>query len=153
MSVSFLHAFLGCDTTSSIFGIGRECANVFNKESSTTKDQVCVAGEKALVAIYNGVENTSLDDLRYNVFCGNLVSAKLQNKPEALQPTSAAAKYHSMQVNWQVMKWKGHSIDPNKWGWQVKDGAMFPCLKDLLWTPEEMLKLLYCEGNSIYCKC
>ena len=96
MSISFLHAFLGCDTTSSIFGIGRECANVFNEEPSTTKDQVCAAGEKALVAIYNGEENTSLDDLRYNVFCAKLVSAKFQNKTEALPPISAAAKYQSM---------------------------------------------------------
>eukprot|EP00794_Sanderia_malayensis_P004305 gene4305-4874_t len=79
----------------------QECANVFNDESST-KDQVRAAGEKALIALYNGEENASLDKLRYNVFCPKLVSAKFQIKPEALPPTSATAKYHSMRVYWQT---------------------------------------------------
>ncbi len=56
--ILFLHAFLGCDTTSSIFGIGKglslkafnkseqfqECASVFCDEFSS-KEQVCAAGE------------------------------------------------------------------------------------------------------------
>eukprot|EP00794_Sanderia_malayensis_P008469 gene8469-9376_t len=93
----------------------QECANVFNDESST-KDQVRVAGEKASIALYNGEENASLDELCYNVFCPKLASAKFQIKPETLPPTSATAKYHSMRVYWQVMISKGRSIDPNMWG-------------------------------------
>eukprot|EP00794_Sanderia_malayensis_P004114 gene4114-4670_t len=64
--ILFLHAFLGCDTTSSIFGIGKglsikafnkseqfqQCASIFCDESSL-KEQVCEAGEKALITMYN----------------------------------------------------------------------------------------------------
>ena len=125
----------------------QECANVFNDESST-KDQVRAAGEKALIALYNGEENASLDELRYNVFCAKLVLAKFQIKPETLQPTSAAAKYHSMRVYWQVMIWKGRSIDPNMWGWKITDVLMHPCLMDLPCAPEEMLKLICCKCKT-----
>ena len=63
----FLHAFLGCDTTSRIYGIGKgsilkkfkdsvclqQAAIIFNDPNST-HSQVQDAGEKALVAIYGG---------------------------------------------------------------------------------------------------
>ena len=60
-NILFIHAFLGCDTTSSLFGIGkaaglklvkeketfREHAEVFRSVNSS-KDQVIAAGEKAM---------------------------------------------------------------------------------------------------------
>ena len=65
--ILFQHAILGCDTTSRLFGIGKgaivkklkgnatlkQAAEVFDSVSSTPKD-IESAGEKALVAIYNG---------------------------------------------------------------------------------------------------
>ena len=79
--ILFLHAFLGCDTTSSIFGIGKglsikafnkseqfqQCASIFCHES-LSKEQVCEAGEKALITMYNGKEEVALDEVRYNIF-------------------------------------------------------------------------------------
>eukprot|EP00112_Aurelia_sp_Birch-Aquarium-sp1_P004693 Seg1531.3 transcript_id=Seg1531.3/GoldUCD/mRNA.D3Y31 product="hypothetical protein" protein_id=Seg1531.3/GoldUCD/D3Y31 len=157
--ILFLHAFLGCDTTSSIFGIGKglslkafnkseqfqECARVFCDEFSS-KEQVCAAGEKALITIYNGKEEVALDKMRYNVFCEKLVSAKTQIRPEVLPPTSAAAKYHSMRVYCQVMMWKGEEIDPRKWGWKVINDAMIPRpTLTLDCAPEELLKPHSCH--------
>ena len=60
-NILFVHAFLGCDTTSRLFGIGkaaelklvkenetfREQAEVFRSVNSS-KDQVIAAGEKAM---------------------------------------------------------------------------------------------------------
>jgi len=65
-NVLLVHTILGCDTTSRIHGIGkgvaltkiridalfREQANVFN-HPGTSKDEVIMAGEKALLCLYN----------------------------------------------------------------------------------------------------
>ena len=65
--ILFLHALLGCDTTSHLFGIGKgtilkkfkvntslqQAANIFDQPNSTLAE-IEAAGEKALVAVYNG---------------------------------------------------------------------------------------------------
>ena len=76
--ILFLHAFLGCDTTSRIFGIGKstilkkfklstalqQAANVFDSPIST-HEEIASAGEKVFVALYNGKANDSLNALRF----------------------------------------------------------------------------------------
>ena len=75
-NILFIHAILGCDTTSCLYGIGkgaaiskfktssmlREQANVFHSDSASTHD-VIDAGEKVLVLIYNGMMTDTLDSL------------------------------------------------------------------------------------------
>ena len=64
--ILFIYAFLGCNVTSRPFGSGkglavkeikkvkfRERAEVFNSAESA-KDELVVAGEKALVSLYGG---------------------------------------------------------------------------------------------------
>ena len=77
-NILFIHAILGCDTTSRLHGIGkgtslkkfcenhqfRDQAKVFNN-TSASKEKVIEAGEKALVCLYNGKSGESLDSLRY----------------------------------------------------------------------------------------
>ncbi|KAL5020678.1 hypothetical protein ScPMuIL_002243, partial [Solemya velum] len=60
--ILFVHAVLGCDTTSRVFGLGkglalknvkdkqlfREQASVFNQTDQVEKRQIELAGEKAL---------------------------------------------------------------------------------------------------------
>ena len=72
--ILFLHALLGCDTTSRLFGIGKaaimktfrtntvlqQSAKVFDDESAAP-EEIAVAGEKALVEMYNGKKNESLN--------------------------------------------------------------------------------------------
>ena len=72
----FQHAFLGCDTTSRLFGIGKGAilkkfkansalqqeADVFDLTSSTP-GEIESAGEKAIVAIYNGEKDDTLNGL------------------------------------------------------------------------------------------
>ena len=76
--ILFLHAMLGCDTTSRLYDIGKstilkkfkaktilhQSAEIFNNPNSTAKE-IKFAGEKALVNIYNGKSNESLNTLRY----------------------------------------------------------------------------------------
>ena len=81
-NILFLHAVLGCDTTSQLYGIGKgtslkkfksskhfqEQAKVFAVESATLKD-ISATGEQVLVNVYNGTPGESLDSLRYKSFC------------------------------------------------------------------------------------
>ena len=76
----FIHAILGCDTTSSVFGIGKglalkkiklphftKQAEVF-QQPNRSKDEIASAGEAALVCIYGGLQDEELNHLRYR-FC------------------------------------------------------------------------------------
>ena len=78
----FIHAILGCDTTSRLYGLGkglslkrftssalfRDKAEQFCKKDATV-DDVIDAGEAALVCLYRGKEGDNLDGLRYAHFC------------------------------------------------------------------------------------
>ena len=61
----FMHSALKQFKSSSRF---REQARMFSTESATS-EEVCVAGEEALVILYNGSLGESLDSLRYKLFC------------------------------------------------------------------------------------
>ena len=106
----FAHAILGCDTTSSVYGLGkgqslkklmtdanfRKLAQVFFKPDAT-KEEIIEAGEEALVVLYKGHAGECLDSLRYRKFCQKLSTGKSFVQPEVLLPTSAAASYHSLR--------------------------------------------------------
>ena len=76
-NILFIHSFLGCDTTSRLFGIGkrlslkrilsdkefRSNALIFS-QNNFSQDAVITAGERALVIIYGGKSNESLNDMR-----------------------------------------------------------------------------------------
>ena len=64
-------------------------------QSASVKD-VVAAGEEAMVSIYNGKPQGTLDILRYKRFCEKVATNTSYVKPQTLPPTSAAAKYHSL---------------------------------------------------------
>ena len=139
----FVHAVLRCDTTSGIHGIGKgvalkeimkdaqfqEQAEVFNNEDAT-KGDIIEAGEKALVCLYNGRSDESLDSLRYSRFCQKITTGTSSVQPECLPPTSAAAVYHSLRVYHQVQQWRGVALPPQDWGWKLVDGRLLPLRTD-----------------------
>ena len=79
LKLLFLHAFSGCDSTSSIYGISN--ATIVNKlieneslhqdvatifcSDNLSKDQVISAGETAMVIISNGTPDQTLNSIRY----------------------------------------------------------------------------------------
>ena len=161
-SILFIHAILGCDTTSSLYGIGKglslkafmrkeqfkqQAITFSNKLSS--KEQIVADGERALAILYNGKDD-DLDQMRYSMFCDKLVSSKTQIKPEVLLHTSLAAKYYSMWVFCQAMHWKQREIDPTKWGWEITNNMMTPKYTDLPCAPEELLKIISCNCKTGY---
>ena len=110
----FLHAFLGCDTTSHLIGNGKgsiikkfkdnkslqQAAIVFDNPNAT-QAQIDHAGEAAFVVMYNvnGKKSNTLDGLRYKKYCDKVATSLTQVDPKVLPPTSAAAaKFHSRRV-------------------------------------------------------
>ncbi len=71
------------------------------------KEDIIVAGERALVSLYGGAKEEGLDVLRYRQFCDKIYKGTPHVKRRTLPPTSAAAMYHSLRVYYHVMYWKG----------------------------------------------
>ena len=91
-NILFIHAQLGCDTISSVLEIGkgaslkaynesryfREQAHVFAKSGviiETISEQITSASEKALLHLYKGTDDDTLDSLRYGMFCQKVASS------------------------------------------------------------------------------
>ena len=155
--ILFLHAMLGCDTTSRLYNIGKatilkkfkaktilhQSAEIFNNPNSTAKE-IESAGEMALVNIYNGKSNESLNTLRYRRYCEKLATNTTQVEPRTLPPTSAAAKFHNYRVFLQICQWKSIDCDlsPELWGWTKGDAGLSPTMTDLPPAPEDLLKII-----------
>ncbi|GBM20537.1 hypothetical protein AVEN_261669-1 [Araneus ventricosus] len=117
----FIHAISGCDTTSTLFGQGKnKCISLFVKHEEllntaatflnpqATTEQVTEAGENVLVALYGGDPATqSLDELRYHSFVK--AAAKTKFNLARLPPTTDAAQLHAMRSYHQC-----------KHGWETK---------------------------------
>lgn len=161
--ILFSHAILGCDTTSHLFGIGkglavnkllssanfRSCAEVFTKPDSEKKD-VIVAGERALVDIYGGIEGDTLDTLRKKIFCQKTAESVTFVQVKKLPPTSASAIYHSLRVYYQVQVWTGSDkLNPTDWGWHLTTAGTFaPHQTDMPPAPTSLLKLIRCKCKT-----
>ena len=113
---SFIHAFLGCDTTSRTFGLRkgaalkkfissvyfREQAKVSSHDSST-QDEILLASENSLVCLCGGRPGQKLDILCYQKYCEKVASRSTRIQPQSLPPTSCAAGFHSLRVQ----RWNG----------------------------------------------
>ncbi|KAL9978959.1 hypothetical protein ACROYT_G016544 [Oculina patagonica] len=128
-NILFVHALLGCDTSSRIHGIGKPVAlrklktdahfrvqAVVFSNTAAAKDDIIAAGERALVCLYNGRSGESLNSLRYTKFCQKVATGNACVQPECLPPTLAAASFPSMRVYHQVQQWKGIHLQPEEWG-------------------------------------
>ena len=154
----FIHVLTGCDTTSRIYGISKGSAikkaktdsqfgaqaDVFLKESS--KDDIVAAGECVLVGLYGGVPLEGLDLLRFRRFANRVMSSSSYVQVCTLPPTSAAAKYHSMRVCYQVQEWmnKDKKLVPKDWGWSIVQNKLLPIKTDLPAAPDSLLKMIKC---------
>ncbi len=167
-NVLFAHVILGCDTISHIYGqrkgdalklmrtnqVLQVQADVFCDPDSTKTDET-VAGEKAIVTIYKGLLGDILDFLKMQRFLNKVGSSTSHVKPEALPPSSAAAKFHSMPVK----LWMGYGdhMKPEDRGWYEKGGKYMPVLTDKEAAPKELLEVLCCNCkmgcSTKHCSC
>lgn len=159
----FLHAISGCDTTSRLYGVGKQAvltksrkdnfllqlASVFMDQTSS-REEIIKAGETAVVCLYNGNPNESVDMLRLRKFHEKARSSVAVVQPHALPPSSAAVKYHSLRVYLQVQTWMSNacSLSPEEWGWKSVQGKMVPVLTDLPPAPQELLDIVRCNCKS-----
>ena len=80
-------------------------------------------------------------------------------QPQALPPTSAAAKYHSLRVYYQVQQCKGTEAGllPQDWGWKESDSRLAPVTTALNPAPIELLHILRCNCptncSTMRCSC
>jgi hypothetical protein len=158
-NILFIHALLGCDTTSRIHGLGKatglkkfkasayfkDQARLFSGDANAvSKEDVIAAGERALVCLYSGEKDESLNTLRYSRFCQKVSTGNAVLQPENLPPTSAAASYHSQRVFLQVQQWKGIDLPPLEWGWQLKNGKFTPECTSLPPAHASLLEMIRC---------
>ena len=111
----FLHAILGCDTTSRPYGIGKpeslkkygesvyfqDQAKVFDIPGSI-QAEVATAVQNALVVLYGGKQGESLDSLRYRRYYEKVATRGQQIQPQNLPTASEAARYHSLSTGQTV---------------------------------------------------
>ena len=115
-NIILIHTILGCDTTSRLYGLVKglalkkfksdvfcKQAEVFNSDLSVAKNDIVVAGEKALVCLNGGASNEGLTTLRYRRFCEKVAKSTSHVEPRTLPPTAAAAEYHNLCVYYPIM--------------------------------------------------
>ena len=159
----FLSAFTGCDTASSIYGVGKvtafktlisnthwqEVALVFTA-NSRSHEEIESAGNKAMSIIFKENTDQTLNSVRHKRLVDKIDIAKYFVKPEKLPPTESAAKYHSFRTYLQIIQWKGESnLLAVNWDWTVKSNKFIPVLTDLEAAPQSILKIIRCQCKTI----
>ena len=167
----FLHAVTGCDTTSVLFRQGKKKAfklltekgdlamevTVFNRATANHED-VSLAGENFLLALYGGTKFSTLDEYRYYAYKRTIASNSVSSTFHlaTLPPTSAAPRQHSFRTYLQVQQWLGNELPPTEWGWQLLNNIFVPVPTDLPAAPEKLMKLISCKckvGCMSRCGC
>lgn len=78
---------------------------------------------------------------------------------KSLPPTSAATRFHSLRVWYQIQDWKGKSgnLDPQDWGWSLQDQQLVPVKTNLPPAPTELLSVVRCNCktgcDNLRCTC
>ncbi len=171
------HSLTGCDTTSSLYRIGKTTA--FNKLknnikelkdlahfglSSSLEDSLAIARKFALL-LYgnrkkdNGQMCTNLDELRF------IIASTTDASSANLPPTEDAFEQHVKRCMYQTAIWcRSHMPNPPLWspigkGWIVRDGTIEPVLFTKPPAPTEVRDIthLYCKdancGEGGKCQC
>ena len=126
---------------------------------SAEPGQIESAGEIALVVMYNGKKNQSLNELRLSKYCEKVAKSLNRVEAKSLPPTKAAAKFHSYRVYLQICQWKNPrcTLKEESWGWMLTDSGYSPILTDLPPAPAELLKIIRCDCttdcSSARCSC
>ena len=85
-----------------------EVAENFSNNNSSAID-IEQAGEIAMCMLYNGKSGEKLDILCHRKHCEkNATSTRIHVQPQVLPPTSAATKFHSRRIYYQICQWKGY---------------------------------------------
>ena len=165
-----LHVLSGCDSTSSLYGIGKiKALSALRKNmdalqhlymfgnSPTSVDPICFRDVKQLLGLFYGESTTDLNHLHYNMF------AKKTLDSTKLPPTDDAAILHKKRANYQCYIWKSATTpvlqmpSPVGNGWTTSDdGNLLPKLMSQDPAPETIHELVICgctKGCKTRCSC
>jgi len=159
-----VHALSGCDTTSALYGIGKPSAfkkivdfqdglalsEIVGSETASIAD-VSQAGLRLLTMLYSGKQSDTLNHLRYVTYMHLIARSSTRPRPERLPPTERAAHFHVLRVHLQVVQWKSlmaTNLDPENWGWKLKDAMYVPVATDLKAAPRDILNVISCRCRS-----
>ena len=157
----FLHAWSGCDTTSSIFGHGKgSVMKLMNKSKQSINkceafhrdninlNELKIAGDELMSLTFGGKADQKLCSLRYTKYFNQLTTSTSKTHPETLPPTSRSTYFHSLRVYLQVSIWRHlgeDGLNPIDWGWNLADGKFEPVMTDIEPGPPEILNVIRCK--------
>ena len=164
-SLPGFHAITGCDSTSSLAGIGKKKAWDSFCRSTDHQDSLSLLGEEQelnvttagkceayVCSLYTASKKTSTAvELRYLMFC------QKKQKNEILPPTCDCLLQHLKRSNYQAFVWR-HALEamqdlepPEGHGW-VRDGELLaPLLITKAPAPESLLELTTCKCKTSTC--
>ena len=164
-SLPGFHAITGCDSTSSLAGIGKKKAWDSFCRSADHQDSLSIFGEEQelnvttagkceayVCSLYTASKKTSTaDELRYLMFC------QKKQKNEMLPPTSDCLLQHLKRSNYQAFVWR-HSFEamqdlesPEGHGWMRDGELLVPLLITKAPAPESLLELTTCKLKTSSC--
>ena len=162
--ILLVHAFLGCDTVSQIYGIAKNkivksqkllslCYDVYNVfyNSAATKAQVEKAGGRLLLGIFNKKGIQCINILRQKVFMEKVAGTTVV-KPESLPPTKDSASQHSYRAFHQIQTWLGNPLDVTKWGWKEVESKLVPVMTTQPAAPDSLLSYIRCGCKEDGCR-
>ena len=165
-NILFLHATLGCDTTSKLYGIGkgaslkvykndpvfRKCAAVFDIDPEMlSQEEIIAAGEMAIMCLHNFKQHSvGINVLRKMTFLDKVANGTICVNPQSLPPTHSACKYHSLRVYFQILEWKSksESVNVEEYGWMLRKGVLEPVKTDQDPAPKNILTMIRCGCKS-----
>lgn len=157
--ISFLHAFSGCDTTSAIFGKGKEKilkifehdVELINRVQAFYQQQVNPDDlwQIALDIISKMYVKKIVPRNKFNLIrldCFNKLTSEI--KINKLPPTDLAVKQHAMRVYLQCQHWDLNKLNPTEWGWHLEDKILVPTYTTIPLVPEKFIKKFRCTCTS-----
>jgi hypothetical protein len=155
------HAVSGCDTVSSLFGLGKvsiwkkmKADNSYDElveivcDADSAKSDIIASGLKLMTKLYGGNTEEGLNHLRYRLYMSMVSTSSVPPRPERLPPTESAAKYHMLRVHLQVVQWKylmAVDKNPEEWGWKILDGHYMAVPTDIDPAPTDLLEFIKCK--------
>lgn len=165
----FAHAMGGCGSTSQMFNISKVAAyNKLNNDSfsniadifcrtDSSQETIIQAGTEAIVSLYNGKANETLNKLRYRKFIEKSKRGSATVTSKSLPPTEAAAKFHCLRVFYTIQVWMEHKLNPLNFGWIERSGIFRPTTTNILAAPADILSNIRCgckgDCDSNRCTC
>ncbi|KMQ87920.1 hypothetical protein RF55_12673 [Lasius niger] len=157
----FLHAITGYDTTSALFNKSKTkalkllekredlqvSAEVF-KQQDCSPELIFLNGLRFLLAIYNAPVNKDSIDAHRNLCFAKSTRNNKPVKLASLPPTASAAQQYLYRVYYQVQKWLGNELNPEDWGWIMKNNFLQPKTTSLPPVPDTLLNIIFCKSSK-----